>query len=131
MQQRRAPHPRRAGEAYAETWHLLAESDLPEAERAGLRQPWFGQPVELPAAGVLWSGAQDDTDFSEGSVIIARLDVNSRGRPRNIDTSARDPEHDGKAVRLYRLLRDTRFRPRLEEGEVVDTLQMVREYRLN
>ena len=118
-------HSTRAGDSYREAWRMLDEAGQPELQTA-----WFGEPVELPADGILWDGAASHVEFADSSVVWARFDVTERGRPRNIDTEPADPEQKGRAIRLYKMLRDSRFRPRLEAGEPVATAGLRREYRI-
>ena len=98
----------RAAEAYLESWRLLDAAGQRE-----LREAWYDEPVELPTEEVL-----------------ARFDVTERGKLRAIETAPRDPEQKSSALRLYRMLRDTRFRPRLVDGEPVVTPGLEREYRV-
>jgi tetratricopeptide (TPR) repeat protein len=115
----------RAAKRYLESWRLLTE-----AGRGDLQTDWYGEPVELPADGIMWSGSVPPNAREETRVVVARFTVNERGRPRDVETRAVDPEHEGSAVRLYRMLRDSRFRPRLVDGEPVATTGVEREYRL-
>ena len=103
---------------------------LGKAGQGGLREAWFAEPVELPADGILWDGAASPAEFADSARVSARFDVNRRGKPLNIETEAVDPEEKGRAIRLYRLLRDSRFRPRLDNGEPVAATGLRREYRI-
>ena len=116
----------RAAEFYQESWRLLGEGG-----RADLRREWYSKPVELPADGILWSGDIDPGEFADSRVVAARFTVNHRGQPRDVETTPQDPEHQGSAIRLYKLLRDSRFRPRLVDGEPVSTPGLEREYRVH
>lgn len=117
--------PLRAADSYRECWAIL--------EKAGntvLQREWFGKPVPLPADGELWAGPGTAAEFEESAVVLARFTVTRRGRAEDIDTQARDPVREGSAIRLSRMLRGSRFRPRLDGGEPVDTAQVEREYRV-
>lgn len=117
--------PQRAADSYRACWALLDA-----AGQVDLRREWFDQPVALPANGALWAGPGTQEAYAESAVVQARFTVTRRGRVEAIDTEARDPERDGSAIRLHRLLRGSRFRPRLENGVPVDTEQVLREYRV-
>ncbi len=117
--------PMRAGERYRESWQLVTEAgDLVTRSR------WFAQPVELPAGGVLWVGPGSPDSHAASAVINARFTVTARGRVENLKAEAQDPEAKGKATRLYRMLRGGRFRPRMADGDTVDTEDFFREYRV-
>ena len=117
--------PQRAADSYRECWRLLGA-----AGQSALRRDWFGEPVALPANGELWAGPGTPSEYEESAVVVARFTVNRRGRVEAIDTEARDPERSGSAIRFSRMLRASRFRPRLEAGEPVDTELLEREYRV-
>lgn len=115
----------RAAEAYLESWRLLDAAGQRE-----LRAAWYGTPVELPGAAIFGDRRVPPEAAADSAVVLARFDVTERGRVRAIDTVPRDPEDKGRALRLYRMLRDTRFRPRLVGGEPVATPGLEREYRV-
>ncbi len=115
---------RRAAPHYRDSWHQLQALSLPE-----LQQEWYASPMELPADNVMW--VPPSPLEGDGSArVLARFDVDERGRPRGVETEPVDPERDAQAIRLTRLLRDSRFRPRLEAGEMVVTRSLEREYRV-
>lgn len=117
--------PALAANSYRECWNTLAA-----AGQAALQGEWFGEPVALPANGELWSGPGTPEEFAESALVLARFTVTTRGRAEDIDTEARDPEQAGSAIRFSRMLRSSRFRPRLEAGEPVDSGPLLREYRV-
>ena len=119
-------HYRRAADHYRESWQLLTGEDVTE-----LRQQWYGAPLELPADGVLWPGPRAKGPMEETVLVRAQFSVSAKGKPRDIDTRALDLEREGMAYRVRRWLRDARFRPRLEGGEMVATERVEREYRVN
>jgi hypothetical protein len=115
----------RAGERYRNAWQLLGSEEVTH-----YRQIWFGEPVELPPRQALYAGAQaEDLSQSQKSA-VAGFTISARGKVRDIDTSGEQAEEDGSAYRLYRLLRNARFRPRLEDGEMVVTAGVLREYQI-
>ncbi|MEQ9464738.1 MAG: hypothetical protein RJQ10_13835, partial [Haliea sp.] len=89
-----------------------------------LLQDWFGSPVELPDNGTF------SRDPGEGGVpVVARFTVSASGRPRDVETTALEEGQKGFAMRLYRGLLATRFRPRFEGGAAVATAGVERNYR--
>ncbi len=115
---------RRAAPHYRESWQQLEQLG-----RLDLQREWYGAPVELPAGNIMFV---PPSPLDEGSsvAVLARFNVDERGRPRQVETEPLDPERDAQSIRLTRLLRDGRFRPRLEAGEMVETVGLVREYRV-
>lgn len=115
---------RRAAAHYRESWRQLSE--LGERD---LQREWYSAPVELPAGNILWlptSPLEPDNSVP----LVASFRVDARGRPRDVEARPLDPARTAQAIRLTRLLRDSRFRPRLVDGEMVDTEGLVREYRV-
>ncbi|QIB66760.1 hypothetical protein [Kineobactrum salinum] len=109
----------RAREDYAAlAGHLI------ETGQSTLLQEWFAEPVELPDNGVFLR------DPGTGGIsLAARYDVSADGRARNLETDAEDEEHKGFAMRLYRSLLATRFRPRFDNGQAVTATGLERSYR--
>lgn len=110
---------RRAGEDYRQV-----VSHLRATGQDALLQEWFASPVELPD-----NGAFSRDPGAGGVAVSARFVVTAAGRPRDVDTTAVDESQKGFAMRLYRSLLATRFRPRFEEGAAVATAQLERNYR--
>jgi len=54
--------------------------------------------------------------------------VNDRGRVVNLERLDENDASVGKANRLMRKLRKTRFRPRFEAGQRIETEELVRAY---
>jgi len=118
-------HKSRAITHYTEAWRAL------DADASGqLRQAWFGQPTELPAGEVLYAGAAPQADLQQATRLTASFSVSARGRPREIEILLTDEEEQSGRYRLIRLLKKTRFRPRMEAGELVKTAHVQREYEL-
>jgi len=89
-----------------------------------LLHEWFGSPVELPDNGAF------SRDPGEGGVPVSvRFTVSKAGRPRDIEATAADESQKGFAMRLYRSLLATRFRPRFADGVAVATTNIERDYR--
>ncbi len=114
---------KRAAPHYRASWQQLAE--LGELD---LQREWYAGPVELPAGNIMW--VSQSAEGSNSVPVIARFDVDARGRPRNVETVPLDPAREAYGFRLTRLLRDSRFRPRLESGEMVATKGLERKYRV-
>lgn len=79
--------------------------------RSDLNAAWFAEPVELPDNGVFWRPPEED-----GQRIRADYSVSPEGRARAVDTRAGDESGRGHAIRLYRQLLSTRFRPAFSGG---------------
>jgi hypothetical protein len=116
---------RRAAERYRRAWALLTSAGEEQQ-----RNHWFGEPEELPAEKALYGGARAGWGIPESKPVTAEFTVSARGKARQIDTRVEDEAHQGAAQRVYRLLRNTRFRPRLEAGEMVETTAVVRKYQV-
>jgi hypothetical protein len=108
--------------AYGEVVKLLQG-----AGREELLQQWLGQPVELPANGAFWQ-PRPVPEGSEPIVVQASYDVSARGRASNIEAAALLGDHDSKAGKVRRSLAQTRFRPRMDNGEPVAQLHLSRDY---
>jgi hypothetical protein len=118
-------HKSRAATHYTDAWRTL------DADASGQRrQAWFGDPVELPAGGILYAGAAPQGEVQESTSLTASFSVSARGRPGEIEILLTDEEEQAGRYRLLRLLKKTRFRPRMEAGELVETPNLQREYEL-
>lgn len=102
---------------------------LEGAGEAGLLLQWLGQSVELPANGAFWQ-PRLLTAGEEPIVVQARYDVSAMGRADNIEATAVASENESKANRLRRNLAQTRFRPRIVNGEAEAELQLQRDYQV-
>ena len=103
------------------------ESVLRDAGDLALLQQWLSEPVELPANGAFWQPrpAAEDT---QPIIVQARYDVSATGRAKNIEASAVDEADEGKVGKLRRNLAQTRFRPRIVNGEPEPDLHLQRDY---
>lgn len=116
---------RRAAEHYRKAWALLTAAG--EEQQRG---QWFDEPTELPAEEALYGGARAGWEAPESEPVTVEFTVSARGKAREIDTRIEDETRKGASYRVSRLLRNTRFRPRLEAGEMVETTGVVREYQV-
>jgi len=113
-----------AWQAYDEAATELAS--LAVAEQ-GEESP-LAQPAALPdVAGV--SKLPPATAGSEGDILL-EFGVTANGKVVDLERLDDNGEFDGKANRLMRQLRRTRFRPRFEAGEPVATDKIVRAFDL-
>jgi hypothetical protein len=103
------------------------ESVLREAGEPSLVQQWLGEPVELPANGAFWQ-PRPEAGQAPPVVVQARYDVSAGGRAKNIEASAVNEADEGKALKLRRNLAQTRFRPRIVDGEPEAGLHLQRDY---
>jgi hypothetical protein len=116
---------RTAAEHYRQAWALLTAAGEEQQ-----RSQWFDQPTELPAEEALYGGARAGWELPESKPVAVEFTVSARGKAREIDVRIEDKAREGASYRVSRLLRNTRFRPRLEAGEMVETVGVVREYQV-
>ena len=119
----------RSRKLYKEVWNLLSEGD----DRLALRNELFADPVPirtgslpLHAAGSSTSGASR-SDLMTGKIIVS-YNVTSRGRVREMQTEAIPPEFTDMQRMVHREIRGRVFRPRVAEGEAVDSDGLVFEH---
>jgi hypothetical protein len=103
------------------------ESLLRDSGELSLLQQWLGEPVELPANGAFWQ-PRPTVGQAQAVVVQAQYDVSATGRAENIEASAVHEADEGKAVKLRRNLAQTRFRPRIVNGEPEAGLHLQRDY---
>lgn len=108
--------------AYVEAERLLRESDS-----GALLQEWLGEPQELPANGAFWQPIPR-VPGEQPVVVVANFDVLAKGRAENIETTPATAEEEREASKVRRYLRNTRFRPRIVDGEARSTAQLARRY---
>jgi tetratricopeptide (TPR) repeat protein len=103
-----------SGEDYLMAWQLLGQVE----NGAELRREWFEELTVVEMGGVSRRGLSDDPNAPKGRVEI-HFTVDRAGRAREIEIVASDPPglKENDFVRQYR---NARFRPRVEDGRVVD-----------
>jgi hypothetical protein len=116
------------GEALAA--YRQVESVLRQAGEQSLLKQWLGEPVELPANGAFSQPPRSVEGEKQPLIVQARYGVSAAGRADNIETSAINAGDEGKAGKLRRDLAQTRFRPRIVDGEPEAVLQLQRDYEL-
>ena len=86
----------------------------------------FDEPVALPN----YDGARrlPATVPSEQANLLVTFDVNKQGKVLNIERVDSSDLTSGRANRVLRTLRKTRFRPQLAMGEPLDTEGVTRAY---
>ncbi len=118
----------KAKRAYKDTWDLLSEDEsrltnrYDHLESVVLLQDVY--PPKYYGTGDNNSALGDDREFEQGR-IVTKFTVNTRGRARNLEIVESFP--GGLADMEQKVLREMRrliYRPRLEDGEVVDTQNM-------
>jgi TonB family protein len=82
----------------------------------------FEQPRSLPALPVpLQEQNESETPANEASYVLAKFDVTKSGRTKNIEIVESMPvDNELLQQRALDTIRETRFRPRLEDGQPVD-----------
>ena len=115
----------RALQNYEQAWALLSEDGSPTTDPDAL----FPHPVELPDTQVFHSDGLTPTEdiLAKARVSMA---ISREGRVRDIEILNQEPPEDmGARVVIFRLLRETRFRPIVRDGAAVPYASLVREYR--
>lgn len=127
-------HRHSAEDLYREAWRELSANEATRDEAKKL----FGQPVALPDLGLVESELEGPADLRRAneiaagepvSVVLASYDVNRFGEAVNIDILDSSPAED-KAHRkqVRQTLENTRFRPRLVNGEPANTDGMTQKF---
>lgn len=111
-----------ARRSYIEAYQLLA------GDHETVRSELFAEPTELPDDFIYLPDAGLDKREPRGRARV-RFDVNRDGRLQQPEILEMVPEDDrGVEIALRRKLRNLYFRPRLEDGQPVDTEGVEREY---
>ena len=113
-----------AEQAYREALGELGELDDAEQQIKRL----FGEPVALPAIDGV-RPLPRAVEAAEGDILV-EFGVTERGRVRELTRLDENQENAGKANRLMRKLRSTRFRPRFEGMNSVSTEKIARAYKI-
>lgn len=112
------------GEEYLQAWQLLGEVENGEE----LRAEWFGEPGyvlrEYPSSRGL--AEPSDPDAVEGYVRVV-FDVDEGGKPLNVMVLEAEPP-DFKNSTMLRVIRRSRFRPRVVDGELVYSSGLIRNF---
>ena len=111
-----------ATEIYQQALAELALRDDAQEEELSL----LNEPVPLPDMRGL-RGLPPPVSTEEGNILV-EFGVDSRGKVRNLTRLDTNEDMDATAIRLMRMLRGTKFRPRFEAGEPVVTDNLVRAY---
>lgn len=126
-------NPQRASGVYQETWELLSQSD----EGLRVRREQLERVIPLRQNELPMYASSDNSDSGDeqgvpllqGNVRINYM-VSSRGRAANMKlVEAQPPEFERMINTVRRELRRRIFRPRLEDGEVVDTADLTLNHR--
>lgn len=110
----------------------VATYQLALAELAGRddaqqqEQRLFGDPVPLPDMNGL-RPLPPAVGADEGNLLV-EFGVDSRGETIDVERLDANESIDSTAVRLMRMLRKVRFRPRFQAGQPVETRKLVRAY---
>lgn len=113
-----------ARRSYREAYELLGGV----ADAEALRNELFAAPTELPANLTYRPDIQLEEREPRGRARV-RYTVTRSGRLENLEILEITPEEDrGARIVLSRLLRSMVFRPRLENGEAVETEGVERAY---
>lgn len=126
--------PRTAGNLYREAYDELVENEATRSQAEKI----FAQPVALPELDLVESdleqparvrGSSDGESAEPAYYVLVSFDVNRFGEAESIDILESRPEENAEQrTRVKRALRNTRFRPRLVDGEAVDTKGLTQKY---
>ncbi len=109
---------------YQEAWERVAG----HSNADNWRRATFGNPLELPSEVVFQPGRMP-LRLYHGAEVHARFAVSRHGEAEDIEILAPDRADNQPAVtRGYKYLRDMRFRPKLEAGDVVAAESVERIY---
>ncbi len=106
----------RAVDAHVEVYEMLAESGVPDASIEGLFAP--PTPVVLPAFNPN-PLAKDETREAAGYVDVA-FEITRYGRARAVEIRDSVNAGDEDLDRLVGIVKGSRFRPRVVDGELAD-----------
>jgi hypothetical protein len=103
-----------ASEDYSMAWQLLGRLDNGDA----LRREWFEDLTVIEMGPISQRGLSDDPDAPKGRVEI-HFTVDRAGRARDIEVVSANPPgfKESDFIRQYR---NGRFRPRIEDGTIID-----------
>ena len=109
--------------------YRAAETELARTDDAQLQtQALFGAPVALPDIAAL-NPLPPVVAQERGDILVA-FDVSENGRVRDLERMDDNDIENRRASRLMRQLRRTRFRPRFEAGQPVETEKIVKAFEL-
>ncbi len=116
---------------YEEAYQSLSES----ADTQTLVTKTFGRPVALPDLSLTEFGGQDSDEpedvkeVEDQAYVLLRYDVTRFGETSNVEILDSYPERNiNNRVKAKRALQTTRFRPRMEDGQAVETTGLVHRY---
>lgn len=101
---------------YKQAYEVLAAAGKEPAELERL----FGKPVTVPSLRLDLPDVEQKLD-QEREFLNVSFDVTRSGRARNIRFDEDAAGEDGARRRIKKLLSESKFRPRLVDGEPVDT----------
>jgi hypothetical protein len=113
-----------ATQTYQHALEELALRDDAQEEEFTL----LDEPVPLPDMKGL-RGLPPPVSAEEGNILV-EFGVDSRGKVIDLTRLDTNTDMDATAIRLMRVLRGTKFRPRFEAGEPVVTNKLVRAYEI-
>lgn len=109
----------RAGETYLRAWHLLQET--PETQEVA--NLYFGTPLRLfpRESPVLYIDRQpDNTEAGDPLFVELEYNVNTNGKVSGIRLIEKNVPNEHARV-LRHKLKTSRYRPRISEGEILET----------
>ncbi|UTA46644.1 tetratricopeptide repeat protein [Simiduia sp. 21SJ11W-1] len=112
-----------AMEVYQDSYQKLLDQNADPALIAGL----FGKPKPLPDLPLI--DIKLNSDINTEHYVLAKFNVNAYGRASKIEiVDAHPADDDRNKSRVRRTLKQTKFRPRIENGEAVATKDVTHRY---
>jgi TonB family protein len=100
-------------EHYLQAWDLLGLVEDGE----NLRRQWFDEQVAISMGSLSQRDLTEDPNAPEGYVVVYYT-VHTSGRPQAVEITDSDPP-GLKDSAVLRLIQSARFRPRIQQGEIV------------
>ena len=118
--------PSSATKSYEKAYALLENS------KSDTREQLFGSPRSLPEMHFMLTAKQTDKPDQDRKYILVSVDISETGKARNIQVLESSPPADQATIRqAQKSVRNTRFRPRFENGQPVATHGYKLRYELN
>ena len=118
--------PSSATKTYEKAYSLL------ESVQSDARERLFGAPRSLPEMHFALTTTENDEPGQDRNYVLVSVDVSKNGRPRNIQVLESNPPVDEAILRrAQRSVKNTRFRPRFENGQPVATYGYKLRYAVN
>lgn len=110
---------------YAEAYDIMRAGGVAPERMEEL----LGRPVAIPAMQVRTDSAAPKADLAHARYVVTLFDVSKSGRVRNVRVVEAQPLDDATIQRhARRELKNTRFRPRIQDGQAIATADVERRF---